>query len=217
VATSRTERKSPNLADKQRSKVSELHGDVDLNDAAVSGDFSGCELIEPVFSECHFEQAMFTGGILRYARFVDCVMTNSDLSGTTLEDCSMSRVEFRSCRAPGLQAPRARFIDVGFCDCKLEGANFRMTVWERAELSGCDLREADLYEANMRGSRILNSDLTQLEFSKALLAGSRLAGSSLDGIRGAGSLRGITITSDQVIPVAMALFRSLRITVTDEP
>jgi uncharacterized protein YjbI with pentapeptide repeats len=216
VAINRTERKSPNLAPVQPIKVSELRGDVDLTDSAVSGDFSGCELIEPVFSECRFEQAVFTGSTLRYARFVDCVMSDSDLSGTTLHDCSMTRVEFRRCRASGLQAPRARLIDVAFFDSKLEGANLRMTVWERAELSGCDLREADLYEARMPGSRILNSDLSQLDCSKADFAGSRLAGSTLDGIRGAGSLRRITITSDQVVPVAMALFGSLRITVANE-
>jgi uncharacterized protein YjbI with pentapeptide repeats len=216
VATRSGNRTSPHLAEEQPTRVTDLEGEVDLTDTLVSGDFAGCDLTEPVFSECRFVHATFNGGVLRYARFVDCIFADCDLSGTTFEECAFTRVEFRSCRASGLQAPRARLIDVAFFDCKLEGANFRMTRWERAELSDCDLREADLYDARMPGSCILNSDLAQLELSKADLAGSRLAGSKLDGIRGAGSLRKITITSDQVIPVALALFGSLRITVADE-
>jgi hypothetical protein len=97
VAIRRIDRIAPVLAEQQATKVSQLRGDVDLSQATVCGDFSGCELVEPVFSECRFEHAMFT-----------------------------------------------------------------------------------------------------------------------EGIRGAGSLRKITITSDLVIPVAMALFGSLRITITDE-
>jgi uncharacterized protein YjbI with pentapeptide repeats len=217
VATTSGERIPPRLPEEPSGKVTELDGEVDLTDTVVSGDLSGCELIEPVFSECRFEHGILTGSTLRYGRFVDCVISDCDLSGTILDECAFTRVEFRSCRASGLQAPHARLIDVGFSHCKLQGANFRRTVWERAELSACDLREADLYEAQMPGSRILNSDLSQLELTKADLTGSRLAGSNLDGLRGAGSLRKITITSDEMIPMALAIFKSLRITVTDEP
>jgi uncharacterized protein YjbI with pentapeptide repeats len=195
--------------------VATLHGTVDLTDATIIGDFSGCELIEPVFRECRVERAQFIGGRLRYARFVDCVFVDSDLSGATLEECSMTRVEFRGCRASALQVFRGRLADVGFSGCKLDGANFRMTTWEKAEFSECDLSEADFYASKLPNSRILNCDLSRVEFSKADLGGSRLAGSHLDGLRGAASLGRVAITSDQVIALAMALFASHRITVTD--
>jgi hypothetical protein len=58
---------------------------------------------------------------VRHARFIDCVISERDLSGTTLEECSMTRVEFRSCRASAVQIPRGRLVDVGFLSCKLDG------------------------------------------------------------------------------------------------
>ncbi len=106
MATTSPNRVSPNLADEQSTKVTELDDDVDVADAVLSGDFSGCDLLEPVFSECRFEQATFTGGALRYARLVDCVFSDCDLSGTTFQEGAFTRVEFRRCRASGLQAPR---------------------------------------------------------------------------------------------------------------
>jgi hypothetical protein len=54
------------------------------------------------------------------------------------------------------------------------------------------------------------------ELSRSDLTGSRLQRSSLDRIRGAGSLRGATIGSDQVLPAAVALFGALGITVQDD-
>jgi uncharacterized protein YjbI with pentapeptide repeats len=140
-----------------------------------------------------------------------------DLSGAVLQECSLTRVEFRSCRLSGLQAPRDRFVDVGFFGSRMDGANFRMSIWERAELYDCDLADTDFYESTMPASRILGCDLSRVEFSKGNLAESSLQGSTLDGLRGVASLRKVTIGSDQIIPAAMALFKTLGIIVNDDP
>jgi uncharacterized protein YjbI with pentapeptide repeats len=216
VARERTERVPPDLEGGSQSQIIQLRGEVDLSEAVITGDFSGCDLIEPIFRQCRLERCQFVGSVLRYARLVDCVLTDSDLSGAVLEECSLSRVEFRNCRASGLQAPQGRFQNVGVLACKLDGANFRMSSWEQAEMTESELVDCDFYGAKMPGSRILRCDLSRAELSRADLAGSRLSGSNLDGVRGASGLRRIEISSDQIIPLALALFSAQRIDVSDD-
>jgi uncharacterized protein YjbI with pentapeptide repeats len=91
-----------------------------------------------------------------------------------------------------------------------------MSSWERAEIGESDLADCDFYGARMPASRIQRCDLSRAELSKADLAGSRLSGSNLDRLRGATRLRRIDISSDQTIPLALALFSSQRIVVSDD-
>ena len=216
MATPPTERFLPALEEELQGEVNRFGEEVDLSEVIVTGDFSGCELIEPVFSQCRLERVQFIGSIFRYARLVDCVITDSDFSGAVMEECSLSRVEFRNCRASGLQAPMGRFDDVGFFSCKLDGANFRLSSWKRADMGEADLADSDFYGAKMPASRIVHCDLSRAELSKADLAGSRLSGSNLDNVRGASTLRRITISVDQITPLAFALFASQRINVSEE-
>jgi len=203
------------LEDGPRAEVTRLGEEVDLSEVVLTGDFSDCELIEPVFRQCRFEHAQFFGGTFRYARFVDCMIADSDFSGAVMEECSLSRVEFRNCRASGLQAPLGRFSDVGVFSSKFDGTNFRMSSWERAEWAEADLADSDFSGSKMPAGRMLHCDLRRAEFSKADLAGSRLSGSNLEGVRGASTFRRITISSDQIVPLALALFASQRIEVSE--
>lgn len=212
----RTERFLPSLGEGPQVEVNRFAEQVDLAEAVVTGDFSGCDLLEPVFVQCRLEHALFIGSTLRYARFVDCKVVDSDFSGAVMEECSMSRVEFRNTRASGLQAPLSRLDDVGLLSSKLDGANFRMSTWERAEMTESDLADSDFYGAKLPASRILNCDLSRAELSKAELAGSRLSGSKLDSVRGGASFRRITVSADQIMPLALALFTAQRIDVSDE-
>jgi uncharacterized protein YjbI with pentapeptide repeats len=116
-----------------------------------------------------------------------------------------------------LQAPKGRFVDVGVFDSRLDGANFSSSDWEQAELCNSDLAESDFSLARLPKSRILGCDLSRADLYQAQLAGSRLTGSNLQGVRAAETLRAVTISTDQIVPVAMSLFKSLQITVTDDP
>jgi uncharacterized protein YjbI with pentapeptide repeats len=106
---------------------------------------------------------------------------------------------------------------VRFTDCKLDGANFRMTTWQRSLFDGCLLTDGDFGSAKVVDTNLSGSDLTGATFSKATMAGAYLHGSTLDGVRGAEAFKGVTIGSDQVIPLALSLFSALRIRVDDDP
>jgi uncharacterized protein YjbI with pentapeptide repeats len=216
MARPNEERRLPRIDDELAATCEMVEDEADITDALVSGDFGGRELHLVTIRQCRFDGATFTGSRLIRPTFVDCVIVDSDLSGVRLEDGRLERVEFRRCRVSGLQAPKTRLTDVAFIDCKADAASFRMTVWERAELRDCNLVESDLYGATLPGSRITGCDLAKAELSKADLTGSRLQRSNLSDVRGGESLRGVTISSDQIIPAALALFASMKIRIDDE-
>jgi uncharacterized protein YjbI with pentapeptide repeats len=209
-------RASPRVARDLAEGPAGLVDETDITDAILSGDYSGLDITLAEITACRLDHAQFTSTRLARTRLVDCLVVDSDFSGVLLEECRLTRVEFRGCRLAGLQAASVTFGDVGFFDCKMSGANFRMTVWERAEFHSCDLVDADFYGAKLPGSRFQGCDLSDVELSKSALTGSRLHGSSLDRIRGGDALRGVTIGSDQIIPTALAIFGSLNISVRDD-
>ena len=91
-----------------------------------------------------------------------------------------------------------------------------MTVWERAELRDCNLAGSDFSSAKLPGSQILGCDLSRTDLSKSDLTGTRMQRSDLTDLRGGDALRGVTISSEQVIPAALAVFASLKIRIDDD-
>ena len=195
----------------------DLVDEADIADGVLVGDFSGRDASDVVLTGCRIEDAQLVGAALRHSHLTDCVVTACDLSGLVLAGCVCTRVEFRDCRLSGLQAASSRFRDVGFFGCRMDGANFRMTTWERAEFEACDLVDADFYAAVLPASRFLRCDLSDVQLAKSSLTGSRLHASTLDRLKGADALRGVTISGDAVLPVALALFSALEMTVDDGP
>jgi uncharacterized protein YjbI with pentapeptide repeats len=147
----------------------------------------------------------------------DVIFENCDLSGSDLSESRFLRVELVGCRLSGAVLSMSRLKDVRMRDCKLDGVNLRMSESERVWISGSNMREADLYEATFRSSRILDCDLSASEFSKADLSGTQLQGSRLDGAKGVAGLRGIRIDSDQATLLAGLLLELHDISVEAAP
>lgn len=216
MSSNREERCEPRVDDDLVATYDAVDDEAELAEAMVRGDFGGSELYLVAFRQCRIEGATFTGSRFVRPTFVDCVVVDSDLSGVVLEDGRLERVEFDRCRLSGLQAPKTQFTDVAFLDCKADAASFRMTVWERAEFRDCNLVDSDFYGAKLPKSRIQGCDLAQADLTKADLTGSRLHRSNLADVRGGEALRGVTLSTDQLIPAALAVFASMKIRVDDE-
>jgi uncharacterized protein YjbI with pentapeptide repeats len=211
-----SERRTPRLDDDLPVEIAELDDEVEFMDAIVRGDFGGSELHLIGLRQCRVENATLIGARLIRATFVDCVIVDSDLSGALLEACRLERVELHRCRISGIQTPKSQLTDVAFLDCKGDAASFRMTTWERAEFRDCNLVESDFYSAKLPGSRFHGCDLGKADLSKADLKGTRMQRSNVTDVRGGESLRGVTISSDQIIPAALAVFASMKIRIDDD-
>jgi hypothetical protein len=67
------------------------------------------------------------------------------------------------------------------------------------------------------GALALGCDLRGAECSASSWPGARLHGSNLDGIKGAGARREVTIGSDQIVALALGMFSAFGVKVDDDP
>ena len=177
----------------------------------VAGTFAGAIAAHVDVVGCRLTGVALTGAEIDRLRLIDTILEDCELSGAVLTRSVLNRVEFRRCRCSGLVASGAELTDTRFVDCKLDDANFRMTAWKRSLLDGCLMTGADFREARLATTRFDACDLSRVDFTKASLPGVSLAGSTLVDLRGAGSLKGVLITGDQVVPLALAMFATMGI------
>ena len=103
-----------------------------------------------------------------------------------------------------------------FAECKLDGANFRMSEAERILFDHVNLRGTEFSAGRFTSARFYDCDMSQTEFSQAVVAGARFHGSSLTEIKGAEYFRDIVIDSTQVLPLALRVFSGLDIRIDDD-
>jgi uncharacterized protein YjbI with pentapeptide repeats len=165
--------------------------------------------------------------VVRGGRWSGVVLDGWRAFGVTFEDCDLSgfslldeavlkNVAFSRCRLSGANFAGARLRDVTFAECKLDEMNLRMADAEQVVFDDAVLVGADLHAAKFADVRMRGCDLRGTDWTKATLKGVDLRGSRLEDIRGADSLRGVTIDSSQVVPLAYSLAVALELTISDE-
>jgi uncharacterized protein YjbI with pentapeptide repeats len=158
-----------------------------------------------------------TGLELADLRLLDVDLVDCELSGTTLTGARWERVVFTRCRMAGLVAAELQASDVLLADCKLDRAWLRAAVLDRCELVDCALPGSDLYGARVTRTAFRRCDLTEVDVTSSGFDQVSLHGSSVDRLKGAGSLRGLVIGSDQLVPLALPILHSRHIRVDDDP
>jgi uncharacterized protein YjbI with pentapeptide repeats len=81
----------------------------------------------------------------------------------------------------------------------------------------CDLQGADLYDARVTRSALRRCDLTGVDVSGSDFDAVSLHGSTVERLKGAASLHGVTIGSEQLVPLALPILAAQRIRVDDDP
>jgi uncharacterized protein YjbI with pentapeptide repeats len=194
----------------------ELGHDSEWVGVALTGDLAGAEAEDVEIAEARLDGVRLPGARLDRLRLVDVVFEGCELSGALLDEAQLTRVELRRCRLAGVVLTRTKLRDVRFVECKLDEASLRMAAGERVAFEDCSMRAVDLYDASLPATVLARCDLTDAECSKVDLAGARLHGSTLEGIKGAGALRGVHIDSSQIMALALPLFAALGITVDED-
>jgi uncharacterized protein YjbI with pentapeptide repeats len=159
----------------------------------------------------------WSGVVLDGWRAFDVTFEDADLSGfSLLDEPVLQNVTFTRCRLTGANFAGARLRNVTFEGCTLDDANLRMldaegVVFNDAVLVGADLHAAKFTEVRMRGCDLRGSDWNESRLKTVDLRGSRL-----EDVRGADRLRGVTIESSQVVPLAYSLAVAMGLTIDDE-
>ena len=109
----------------------------------------------------------------------------------------------------------ARFRNVLFTRCKLDGSQLRMITGDHVTFDQCQMTGADLYAAQLVDVSFLACELDHADFSQASAPGMRLFGSTFHGVKGAAAFRGSYIDAGQVLPMAGIAFQALDITISE--
>ena len=160
----------------------------------------GAEIRESVL-----EGLRLSGARAERMRLSDVTLVGCDLSGVFADGASLARVRFVDCRLTGLVLSDARLTDVSLEDCHADMLNLRMARLERVRLAGTRARQADLLESQVTDLTTEVADLREADVTRARFAAADLRGAELEGVRGAGSLRGAVIAPEQTLGVGLAL------------
>ena len=181
-------------------------------DGGAPSSAAGIEIVRSRLSHLQL-----TGLELTDLRLLDVVLVDCELSGAVLAGARWERAVFIRCRLSGMVAAELQGTDLRFDACKMDQAWLRGAVLDRGELVDCDLSGADLYGSRVTRSTFRRCDLTEVEVSGSDFEAVSLHGSTVDRLRGADALHGVTIGSDQLVPLAVPILRAQRIVVDDEP
>ena len=183
--------------------------------ATLGGDWSGVHAEDVELVRSQATSLRLTGTHVVRPRISDCRFERCEMSGAVFEEAALERVEFVDCRMSGAMFPDARLRHVRFIACRMDAAAFRMAVAPDVRFESCQLPGADLYAADLAGCTFVDCDLTGADLSQARLSGARLHGSDLTDVTGSGALRDVEIDASQLVPVALAIFESVGIRITD--
>ena len=192
-------------------------GDVWEAERVVGADLTGIVVKNVQMTGCELLRVACTGAHIELLSLADVVMTDCELSGAVLSKASLRRVELRNCRLAGVVLSDSQLRDVRFVSCKLDGANFRFATAQHVVFDDCSLAEADFTGAQLEAVKFERCDLRNSDYSRASATNTRLRGSTVDGLRGAATLGGITVDSTQVVPLALGVFAELGIAIDDGP
>jgi uncharacterized protein YjbI with pentapeptide repeats len=198
--------------------------DLDPRTELPAGDLTETLVDSVDWSEHHFDTVQVRLSHLRgvslaqtrwtAATVYGCRFERVDLSGARLTDVTLERCEFVDCRVTGAQLGPAVLKNVIFDGCRLDYTN-----WTQVRTAGpaavvhSNLDHAQITRSTLGQFLINGCSLDNLELADCDLRGADLRGNDLSTLTGLASLRGSTLTADQVHHLITALPRELDLTV----
>lgn len=150
-------------------------------------------------AESHVLRCTFLQAKIEKLQLQDCLLENSDFSGSNLSEASWHAVAVKATRCSGLQLPNSLLKNVRFVGCRLDMANFRFAKLENVQFEQCVITGMDLYNAQLKHVEFIDCDLEDVEFSGAKLTDVDLTNARLVSVKGLSGLKGARITSDQLV------------------
>ena len=165
--------------------------------ALTSDDLEATRLSESLFNKVDFTQTYVN-------RFdvADCEFTGCNFTASKFPESSWYRVFIDAARCSGLQLTNAVLKNVDFKNSKLEIVNFRFSRLENITFEGCVLNDVDFYEARLKNVEFINCTINKIIFTNARMLNVDISKSFVEALNGTSSLRGATISHDQLLQLA---------------
>ncbi len=132
----------------------------------------------------------------------NCVIKGSNLSGCGFSDSSWRTVWVDNSRCSGMQIQDSTLKNIRFSNSKLEIVNFRFAKMENIVFEDCVLDDVDFYGATLKNVEFVNCTISKITFASAKLQNVDLSKSTIDSVQGIASIKGATISYDQLLQLA---------------
>jgi uncharacterized protein YjbI with pentapeptide repeats len=176
---------------------------------------SGERLTDVRFDRCVFEHVELTGCDVRGSHWCDVQLTDCELSGARVSESELVRVELAGGRAAGVVFVESTLRHVRFRDVRLDGVGFRGATLEHCVFERCALSEADFVDAILVDVELVDCDLRGADLAVQKCAHVFLSHCDVERVKGLARLRGATVTSDSILPLAMSAFAALGFEIDD--
>jgi uncharacterized protein YjbI with pentapeptide repeats len=162
------------------------------------------DLHKKSFSEARMTRVDFSQ--VHVARFdvLDCVFDNCNFTTSKFPESSWHRVLVNGARCSGLQMTNGTIRNIRFKNCKLEMVNFRLSRLENVIFEDCVIDDVDFYDAKLKNIEFINCSINEITFASARMAHVDISKSTVEGIKGINSLKGVSISYDQLMQLAPA-------------
>lgn len=147
---------------------------------------------------------------------VDERLIRPDFANVVAQRGSLVRVQVEDGRLTGFAVPEGFLLDVTFRGCRMDLAGFPFARLRRVTFEDCRLEESDFREAQLTEVRFERCNLTRAEFSNVRCTRMQIRRCVLEGLGGAASLKGVSMTWEDVLAGAGLWAHALGITLVDE-
>ena len=207
-------------------------GQVDLpelslfaGDLEPDGDYDGLELRDLDLTgqsavNARFLSSLLAGCVLdevalTQAQLADCVLTEVRAHTLDAVDSAWRDVSVTDCRLGAVTAYGAQLTRVRISGGKLDYVNLRDGTLTDVVIEDCVIGELDLVGARLTRVVLAGCRVGRLDVTRATLDRVDLRGAELTALRGLASLRGATITPEQLTDLAPHFAEHLGLAVAD--
>lgn len=178
-------------------------------------DVEGVSLVDAMLTSRQLDARSINESIFTKIDFTGVDADKFSLSDSELKSCIFSankfpdshwlRVAIKSSRCVGLDMTGSIVRNVSFSDSKIEFINFRKAKLEDILFKDCMLSDVDFNQGNLKNVRFENCILKDVTFNGAKMVAVDISQSTIEHIKGIDSIKGITISQDQLIQLAPSL------------
>ncbi len=180
------------------------------NDAIEGGLIKGYVFIAGDLDKKNLNESLFISTRLSSITatkldILDCEFKAADFTASKFPDANWMRVAVETSRCTGLQIVDGILRNVSFSDSKMDLVNFRTSKLENVLFENCVLSDVDFNDGNLKNVTFINCSLNDVTFNNAKMLNVDVSRSTIEHIKGVASLKGLTISEDQMLLLAPSL------------
>ena len=161
------------------------------------------------FLDCRLSSSVISGGDLEGSTWRGSSLASIRLVGTHLARSTWHAVELENCALSGVELFGSRLRKLTVRGSMLQGVNLRQTQLEDVVFEDCVLRDVDFTGATLRRVRFPGCQIERVDLTAMKATQVDVRGSQITIIRGLDRLRGVVIDQGQLIDLAPALAAQL--------